>query len=495
MPAPGYTVVDVIGDQQISYVSSGEEGDNSTYFGTDPDFHSNGDPTKRIHNYGSINAKPTGATLASTFSDNPQQSYDIADASGHNTLYSDDQYFINTNGLEYVDSEDAEEGDNTVHNSGHHKVVVSQDHLIAGGLEYVDSEEEEYAAAMHDTHHQKETECEGDYYRDMNGLEYADSGSQHGFEYTDGNDTLGYTVNEDGETYLEEETAFGEDEEQYGQHNAPSFSARAVHQRSLGGLFTATPQLEQTESSVGYETYDSKTLNTNREGIIFEPDMETIPDNEPGYSYETSGEDYYGQDDDPSAQLTMARRSQSSMGRSQSIGTAIAKRSTLSAEYEDDTRTGFMTYDSEASGSTWEEGDDATRDISLMDSADSKDLREDETDVFSCDDDDSSDDDSCSSDDDSRDSRRRRGRRRRRPRTMMDLVNHMKKVALTNVKKTLEESEFEFLPDVAQTSTGSSSSRSSGRRNSKGRRRRQAPAVRLVESLVDLFSCGAPSYR
>jgi len=490
--------------EPITYVSSGEEETQFDY-PVENSRHIRLEPTGSAHSNYSINAKPTHATLAETFSD-PHHSYDFVDArDDQGSRKAGGDPYANTNGLEYADSEDTD---------GYQREGST--------LEFVDSEEEGYApnAVLRN-------EADGQYYKNTNGLEYADSESQNGYEYADGNetafgtdnDTMGYTVNDDG--YYEENTAY-QDEHEYSNeyHDELEDSTGAMHNRHDGVFST---HLEET--SLGYETCETKTLNTNLEGMNYvhdEPLAQDNPFESQGYYY-GDGEQYYEpdeyQDPSPSHHHSQAR---------QSVGTAISKRATSRA-INDEYSTGsnaesgpMESYDSDDSGSSWDDGSacSASRDVSLLDSADSQDLGEE---TF---------DDDASSFDDSRD-----GRRRRRPATMLQLLNQMKNCALKGATASYEEGDFEFLPDVALVSTNVSSKSSmtedSGKRNRRrrqprgnddtdslfgrmsalgeefigkngdighrrqgnSRRNRQSrnQTTRIIASIRDIFSCGGPS--
>jgi hypothetical protein len=246
--------------------------------------------------------------------------------------------------------------------------------------------------------------------------------------------------------------------------------------------------------------------------------------------------------------MTVAEHTIASTAR-QSIGTAISKRATSRAIHDDESSSSEASgtqvqssYDSEESGSSWEEGSacDASRDVSLLDSADTQD----EDDVFAETYDDEEDEEEDSDDDDDSQDRRRR----RRP-TVMQILKHMKDCSLKGASVSYEDGDIEFLPDVAQISTNVSSKSSitddtrstrettrgahtrrkmfkkneklisdslirgfsaigdelmanikpparSGKKGGKSSRNRRdgEQSTRIIESLRDIFSCGDPRY-
>ena len=140
----------------ITYVSSGEDDVPYVENSERNSRHIRLEPNGSTHSNYSINAKPTHATLAETFSD-PHHSYEYVDA--RDDLGSREfggNHGKAPNGLEYTNSEDTNE-------------ALHQGRDREGGIQFVDSEDEEYVE------HGRPNEAEGQYYRNTNGLEYADS--------------------------------------------------------------------------------------------------------------------------------------------------------------------------------------------------------------------------------------------------------------------------------------------------------------------------------
>jgi hypothetical protein len=396
-------------------------------------------------------------------------------------------------------------------------------------------------------------EAHGEYYGNPEDLEYNDSQAySEPAVYTEFNNE---TQDDDADTL--DYTATGREREEDGYYYEETVhSGDAMHDRR-----DDQHEAHWEETSMGYETCASRTLNTNLEGMQYVPGsvmqepsvMESVMEpqcyegqyeegsqfyEEEGYVYEESGQ-YYDATGQLVEDYTVAESTVATDAR-QSIGSSITKEAAYRAaiheeEDSDDDSEPIESYQSEDSEDSW--GDEETRDMSLLDS---RSQNQSQGGTFD-DEDDSSGDDEDDEDDE------HRSRRRRRPATMLDLLKTMKNCNLKGATQSDDEGDFEFLPDVAQTSTGATSrtsmtagesydtreNRSPSRRKrrskkdrtlntlfnkvsalgeellgtnnestpkggkggKKSRRQRdQDPTTRIIDSLRDIFSCGTPRH-
>ena len=445
------------------------------------------DPIGTAHSSYSIDEKPTRVTLAETLSHGSgQHSHDESP---------DAEYY------EYP------EGGNGQHS--HDESPDAEYYQHPEGLELPESGTLGYT--VFDTETQEYSYYENQAQDNYN-QEYSSYDNERRDDYTEYENDEGHYNEERGDhQQFDENQAYSADD---GLPYNPS-PAQAMHQRDNNQYWE--------ETSMGYETCASRTLNTNLEGVNYigdsvmmhEHELDTIQEPqqyrhcseyEENYDDQHNGhQQFYDEEGQPfdSNDHRVDQVVESSHHRS------IAESSVVSEPIE--------SYESEDSESSWEEG--SARDVSLMESG--------SQDGFE-----SSDDDDDFSDDDSR-----RQQRRRRPTNIREMFKHFKDCALKAASESFDN-DFEFLPDVAQISSAISSrtdmsdesedgTRGSRRRRQKNseklfahlsalgeellgsdnqrskknkrgkssRRRSKDPAANIIKSLAGMFSCGAPDYR
>eukprot|EP00934_Nitzschia_sp_Nitz4_P001683 Nitzschia sp. Nitz4//scaffold115_size69933//29700//31268//NITZ4_006001-RA/size69933-processed-gene-0.66-mRNA-1//-1//CDS//3329533496//1683//frame0 len=322
---------------------------------------------------------------------------------------------------------------------------------------------------------------------------------------------------------------------------------------------------EWEETSLGYETC-SRTLNTNLEGVDYlrtgAVDHSQVYGVSSGYEGQPQ---YYYEDAQGQYQQAYADHQQyydidgnyvvdqydgqyANQGHfffdnntvaNSTIATGVDSHYHSATGVEDDADSAPIdAYDSEDSGSSWDE--EGTRDMSLLDGGHAN-----EADTF--DDDDEESESESESDEDSRDNRRRGSK------SMLQILQQMKHCSLKGSSVSYDDDQ-DYVPDVAQISTGATSmtsmtdsyesrssssyrrkqcknkprrhekvsrnidnlfnkvsalgqellgdeeeerprsSRKSKNKKKSLRRRDRDPATKIVDSLRDIFSCGHPRH-